>query len=195
MARYRKPGSFVFVKDKELLKKSFGTFLPCQVFMVSEHALSTNKKPYVWIESNSMGLPPAACVTATKEQIKQYKREKKARTFLFVGNSYELPKKTEPKIRKVFSKLSDTKKEKLSLQNAKRKYSEKIEKLDTFSYLVFDALTEGELRADKETSEEFEVMEPKHIKESALSLVSKGLANVNEGVFSLSRIGRKQILN
>lgn len=91
MAKYRKPGSFVYVKDKELLKKSFSSFLPCQVFKVSDHSKS-NSGTYVWVESNSQGLLPSACVKASEEQIKQYKKEKKAGLYLSSSNGYELNK-------------------------------------------------------------------------------------------------------
>ena len=92
MARYRKPGSFVFVKDKEVLKKSFSAFLPCQVFKVSKHEKS-NTGTYVWVESNSIGLSPKSCKSATENQVRQYKKEKKTDLYLLEKNRYELPKK------------------------------------------------------------------------------------------------------
>jgi hypothetical protein len=72
------------------------------------------------------------------------------------------------------------------------KYTKKIEKLDMMTWLVFDALRDGKLVADEATSDNFEVMTAKTIHKCAMKLVKKGLANVKDGVFTMSKYGKTQ---
>lgn len=80
-----KEKSYVYVKDRNLLKKSFRTWLPCQVFQVANmdkvRVCNPGKKPskvwHVWLEMNSKAIPMNKVVLASKDQIKQYKLEKK----------------------------------------------------------------------------------------------------------------------
>lgn len=74
------------------------------------------------------------------------------------------------------------------------KYKKKIEKLDTLSWLVFDALRDGPLKGTKEEADLFEVITAKGIRKHAMKLVKKGLANVKDGVFTISKYGKQQIL-
>lgn len=75
-------------------------------------------------------------------------------------------------------------------------FSKEIKELkNTPQYLTFVSCAEfGEIKADKKTSHEFEVLSVKTIKKSAVKLVKKGLFNVNDGVFTLSKKGHKQVL-
>jgi Mn-dependent DtxR family transcriptional regulator len=71
--------------------------------------------------------------------------------------------------------------------------SDKIKNLkNTLDYLVFDALTNGELIISNKTSGELELSK-RDIKKSAIRLIKKGYVNVYEGRFCLSKKGRKEV--
>lgn len=65
---------------------------------------------------------------------------------------------------------------------------------DTFQYLAFVCCAEdGRMRADKKTAELIEVMSKKTLRKASMKLVKKGLFNVRDGVFTVSKEGRKHI--
>lgn len=71
--------------------------------------------------------------------------------------------------------------------------SDKIKNLkSTLDYIVFDALTDGELIVNNKTAEELELSK-RDIRKSTIRLVKKGYVNVYEGRFCLSKKGRKEV--
>lgn len=68
---------------------------------------------------------------------------------------------------------------------------------DSFQHLTFVACAEvvkdGRLRADKQTSDLME-FDKKTIHKAAMKLVKKGLFNVKDGVFTVSKKGQKHII-
>ena len=74
------------------------------------------------------------------------------------------------------------------------KYTSEIEQLKTPNWLVFDALRDGPLKANKKTAAEFEVLSIDTLQKAAFKLVKKGLANVNDGIFTMSKYGKQQII-
>jgi hypothetical protein len=73
-------------------------------------------------------------------------------------------------------------------------YKNKINKLDSLTWITFDALRDGPLRGTKKEAELFEVMTAKGIRKSCMKLVKKGFANVNDGKFTISKLGIQQII-
>ena len=74
-------------------------------------------------------------------------------------------------------------------------FSKKINHLKTLPYLTFVACVEFEkLKADKKTAEDFEVMSVKTLKQAANKLVKKGLFNVNDEIYTISKNGLKHLI-
>lgn len=80
--KYR-AGTLVFVEDIEVLRKSFSSWPKCQVFKVSKDVVSNNKKRYVWVDSNSIGLEPKYVRLTTKEERAEYKKHLKKKRFIY----------------------------------------------------------------------------------------------------------------
>lgn len=68
----------------------------------------------------------------------------------------------------------------------------------TFLHKLFVTCAQngGKIKADKETADtKFEISSKKNIRKAGLKLVKKGLFNVNDGIFSLSKDGHSQIIH
>ena len=66
---------------------------------------------------------------------------------------------------------------------------------DTFQHLAFVCCADdGRMVADKKTADMIEVMGKKTLRRASMKLVKKGLFNVRDGVFTISKEGKKHII-
>lgn len=69
--KYRK-GTLVHVKDANVLKNNFATWLPCQVFKVSSDEIIPQGGRYVWVDSYSKSIEPKYVTLTTRKQREEY---------------------------------------------------------------------------------------------------------------------------